>query len=421
VVVDHNRALAQRARAELAAGDRPVRVLENRHQPGLSGARNTAIEDIACDAWDVIAFLHDDAVADGRWLAELLAAYADPAVIAVGGPAWPWWPGPRRPAALPPALHWVVGCTTPGEVERGTPGAESNEARSLMGCNMSFRRSAFVTVGGFSENPGLLGEVPLGCEETEFCTRLRERMPNARIVLQPRAAVQHRVGHERATWHHLRRRCWTEGISRASSGGPLAGAREAPASEDRYPWRSLPGAVFTEVRTVWRAVFGLDGAALRRGVGGAVALPFALAVIGLGYLRGRLGMRSLYPPRRHSSRVSAQRAVAWLLAVIGLLACVLALAGTGGGARLAATLVFLLLGPGWAIVGFLRQVSLALRWLLSIATGISVGIVVGQAMAMLEFWHPVGALYLAAVVFVPLLVRHATVRASTVGAAGATR
>ena len=53
LVVDHNPDLAARARAELG-----VRVVENHHRRGLSGARNTALDvlrDEAGDAGDATA------------------------------------------------------------------------------------------------------------------------------------------------------------------------------------------------------------------------------------------------------------------------------------------------------------------------------------------------------------------------------
>jgi GT2 family glycosyltransferase len=430
VVADHNRELAERARAELSGGPCAVRVVENRHCRGLSGARNTALEDIVST---VVAFLDDDAVAHPHWLERLLACYEAPDVVAVGGPAWPIWPHGTRPAAGPPALGWVVGCSFTGQAPGHGDRAAASEVRNLMGCNMSFRRSAFAAVGGFSEDVGRLGEVPLGCEETELCIRLRQQRPGTRIVFEPSAVVQHRVTPERVTWRYLRRRCWAEGISKAFI-GTVVGSADGLASERGYVTRVLPAAMAAEARSVGRAVLGLDFATLRRGAGGVVAIPFALVVTVLGYVRGRAGLRGRAGPRRGAGRVapawragrpratfSVERLVAAGLAVVGVLACCLAGADIGGGLRLAVTMVFLLLGPGWAVVGFLRPARPALRWLLSIATGISLSILAGQAMVLLGFWRPLGALYVAAAVSVPLLARHAATREPSVGRAGSPR
>jgi GT2 family glycosyltransferase len=432
VVADHNPELAGLAKAEFAGRLCPVRVAENRHERGLSGARNTALEETGAD---VVAFLDDDAVAHRHWLERLLACYDSPDVLAVGGAAWPIWPSQRRPAPLPPALGWVVGCSFSGQAPGDGRRAERAEVRNLMGCNMSFRQSVFEAVGGFSEGIGRLADTPLGCEETELCIRLRQQRPGARIVFERSATIWHRVGPERVTWRYLRRRCWAEGMSKAFI-GTVVGAADGLASERGYVARILPAAMAAEVRSAWRAVFGLDLAALRRGAGGVVAVPFALAVTALGYLRGRANLRNrarrhrgagpLAPTRRTAEprtarrrergqrpatfSFSTERGVAAALTAVGVLACCLAAADVGGGVRLAATMVFLLLGPGWAVAGFLRRASPPLRWLLSIATGISLSILVGQAMVLLGIWYPVGALYLVTAVFAPLLVRHAAGR-----------
>ncbi len=197
LVIDHNEALAERAAAELPG----VKVMTNAHARGLSGARNTGVE---VAAGEVIAFLDDDAAARPDWLERLLAPYADSSVAAVGGAAFPLWPATAgRPAVLPARdvsaageLDWVVGCSYTGQP------TGLAEVRNLMGCNMSFRRDVFAQVGGFSDGLGRIGSTPLGCEETELCIRLRQRMPEARIVFEPAARVTHRVGEARwpARW-----------------------------------------------------------------------------------------------------------------------------------------------------------------------------------------------------------------------------
>ena len=77
-----------------------VRVLANAHRQGLSGARNTAV---AAASGDVVVFLDDDAAARPGWLRALLAPYADPDVVAVGGVAHPRCSAARGRACCPPA------------------------------------------------------------------------------------------------------------------------------------------------------------------------------------------------------------------------------------------------------------------------------------------------------------------------------
>ena len=107
LVVDHNETLLARARDEFP----DVRVLDNPRTGGASGARNTGI---AQAKGSIIAFVDDDARPEPDWIEQLLAAYDDPAVMAVGGVASPVWPT-RRPDHLPPELDWIVGCTYQGQ------------------------------------------------------------------------------------------------------------------------------------------------------------------------------------------------------------------------------------------------------------------------------------------------------------------
>lgn len=270
VVVDHNPALLARARQAFGG---PVRVLPNAHRQGLSGARNTAV---AVATGEVVVFLDDDAAARPGWLRALLAPYADPDVIAVGGVAHPRFPA-GRPALLPSGgrtpdatgeLDWIVGCTYTGQP------TERAEVRNLMGCNMSVRRGVFARVGGFAEDLGRIGRNPLGCEETEFCIRARQVLGRAaRIVFEPAAQVDHRVGPDRVRWSYLRRRSWSEGLSKAAV-ARLVGSDDALSTERSYVARVLPRAVLRELRAGRPA--------------SAAAVVAALAATTAGYLRGGL-------------------------------------------------------------------------------------------------------------------------------------
>ena len=110
LVVDHHDGLLARARDEFP----DVRVLDNPRTGGASGARNTGI---AQAKGSIIAFVDDDATPEPDWIEQLLAAYDDEHVMAVGGVATPVWPS-RRPDHLPPELDWIVGCTYQGQPDR---------------------------------------------------------------------------------------------------------------------------------------------------------------------------------------------------------------------------------------------------------------------------------------------------------------
>ena len=102
LVVDHNPALATRARHELVG----LSVLESDDVPGLSGARNAGLR---AATQPITAFLDDDAEARPGWLSSLIKPYSDSRVVATGGSVHPWWPT-LRPVWIPPVFDWVVVC-----------------------------------------------------------------------------------------------------------------------------------------------------------------------------------------------------------------------------------------------------------------------------------------------------------------------
>jgi GT2 family glycosyltransferase len=201
--------------------------------------------------------------------------YDDPRVLAVGGSAVPEWEGPR-PRWLPSEFDWVVGCSFTGQPSAATP------VRNLIGCNMSFRRGALEDAGRFDPALGRVGRVPAGCEETELCIRLRQRRPDGVVLYEPAAGVRHRVASDRGTWSYFRRRCFSEGRSKAVV-ARLVGAGAALSAERAYTRRVLP-------RGIWR---GLADAPARRDLGGLLrsgAIVVGLLTTASGYLSCRAAM-----------------------------------------------------------------------------------------------------------------------------------
>lgn len=265
LVVDHNETLLVRAREQFQQG---VAIVANTHKRGLSGARNTGIDN---SDRSIIAFLDDDAYAHPGWVAALLEPYADANVLGVGGPIEPEWQT-ARPEWWPTEFDWVVGCTYTG-IPR-----TRHFIRNPIGASMSVRREVFEVVGGFTTEVGRVGKHPVGGEETELFIRAQQHWPGSKAVFAPDAVVSHRVGASRATWSYFRRRCWAEGLSKAVI-SRLVGAGDGLSSEWDYTLKVLPLAALRNL---------VQGKPARSG-----AVIAGLAITTGGYLRGRLARASV--------------------------------------------------------------------------------------------------------------------------------
>ncbi|MFB6308020.1 MAG: glucosyl-dolichyl phosphate glucuronosyltransferase [Haloarculaceae archaeon] len=206
LVSDGNEAVHERYEDDF--GDREnVRTHCNDENVGLLESRNNGA-DVATG--DVVAFIDDDAIADERWIEELVAVYEREDVPAVGGRMTPAWVA-GKPSFLPEEFYWLVGVTHRGFAS----GADTaGEVRNTFGSNISFEREVFLELGGFeSEIGGRQGGKNLQGGETELCARLQSEYGYG-VYYNPEAKVAHKVFEYRTKLAWLLDRAFWQGYSK---------------------------------------------------------------------------------------------------------------------------------------------------------------------------------------------------------------
>ncbi|HZP11102.1 MAG TPA: glycosyltransferase family A protein [Nevskiaceae bacterium] len=172
--------------------------------PGLANARNVAVR--RCGT-DLIAFMDDDAVADRKWLAEIVTAFDAFGAAVVGGRVDPTWAAPR-PSWLDDGLLGHLSL-----IDWGGRTRIAKPEEWFAGTNVAFRAQAIRDRGGFSTNLGRVGSnsALLGNEEVQLIERIRRA--GGQRVYAPKAFVHHRVEAERLTRTWFRKRAAWQAVS----------------------------------------------------------------------------------------------------------------------------------------------------------------------------------------------------------------
>jgi GT2 family glycosyltransferase len=141
-------------------------------QGGLSRARNIGLQ---AATGEIVAYIDDDAYPDADWLDYLAQSFRTSDHVGVGGPNLP----PRDDGRMADCVAHAPG----GPVHVLLT---DDRAEHIPGCNMAFRRSALLEIGGFDTRFRAAGD------DVDVCWRLQER--GGTLGFSPAAVV----------WHHRR-------------------------------------------------------------------------------------------------------------------------------------------------------------------------------------------------------------------------
>jgi mycofactocin system glycosyltransferase len=139
---------------------------------GPAAARNAGAE---FASGEILAFIDSDCTASPEWLTELIGAFDDEQVSAVGG----WVDGLHSASPLDRYEAVMSSLNLGGREQSGDAGEDTFY---LPSCNLLVRRSAFSSLGGFRQ------ELRVG-EDVDLTWRMRDA--GGRIIYLPRGRVWH--------------------------------------------------------------------------------------------------------------------------------------------------------------------------------------------------------------------------------------
>jgi glycosyltransferase involved in cell wall biosynthesis len=202
LVIDGNDEVHERVKDEFENHE-SVHLHNNERNRGISFSRTKGAE---LASGDIVAFIDDDAVAEPDWIENLVAVYERTEAIAVGGDVRPDWQT-DKPDFFPEEFYWLVGVVEPGFAEEG------EEVRNTYGSNISYRRDAFLEVGGYDPETGRQGDKHIQAHEAPVGIRLLEEFDQG-VVFTGNAVVHHKLFDYRGEFRWLVYRSFWQGYSK---------------------------------------------------------------------------------------------------------------------------------------------------------------------------------------------------------------
>ena len=208
VVVDGNPDVFERVREDFGDVAEEGRVADlvlhdNDENHGISYSRTKGAE---LASGEIVAFIDDDARAAPDWVETLMDTYERTDAIAAGGDVRPNWQT-AKPDFFPEEFYWLVGCVEPGFADDG------EEVRNTYGSNISYRRDAFLEVGGYDPNTGRKGDKHLQAHEAPVGIRLLEEFDQGMHYVED-AVVCHTLFDYRGEFDWLVSRSFWQGYSK---------------------------------------------------------------------------------------------------------------------------------------------------------------------------------------------------------------
>jgi GT2 family glycosyltransferase len=269
IVVDGNQELYEKiVKVHKTHGN--IKIMVTEESLGAFGAGNVGIE---AAQGDVVAFLDDDAVAEGGWVKKLVETYQQVDAIAVGGKILPIWLS-NKPDYFPEELGWLVGMT-----QDGFANGKVAEVRNTWGSNMSFRREVFKKIGLLNPELGLANRRTSFMQgaEAEFALRMKNKLGKG-IIYNPEAVVYHKIPASRTKRGTLLRRSFYQGYSKALL-RRLNPSPEALATEKSYLKDLL-------LKYIPRRIKGIVSSNAVKEIKQLSFLSAAIISVGLGYMFG---------------------------------------------------------------------------------------------------------------------------------------